>query len=149
MTANRCGEHGNPPFRSKRLYFSQGNWYFDTREGIQFGPFGSQREARISLAMFMAASIREARASGARADLGRPGRDGRIEHLVEELLRLLDCREDLGPRAARSWANNRIDQIARYCAGNPDELECIGALEYAITGPEPLVGIGRLRRRRA
>jgi hypothetical protein len=149
MAANRCGEQGDPPFRSKRLYFSQGSWYFDTREGLQFGPFTSQRDARTSLAMFMAVTIREACANGSTADIDRPGRDERIEHMVEELLRFLDCREDLGPLAARAWAKTRIDQIARHCADNPDELECIGALEYAIARPSQFFDIGRMLKKRA
>ena len=149
MAVNRCGERGDPPFRSKRLYFSQGSWYFDTREGIQCGPFENQRDARTSLAMFMAVNIHVSRVNGSRESFDRPGRDERIEHMVDELLRFLECRDELGPLAARSWAKHRIEQIARHCAGNPDELECIGALEYAIGRPEQFFDIGRTGKRRA
>ena len=46
MEKPRRGETAPSPYRSKRLYCINGLWYFDTREGEQYGPFKDEYEAR-------------------------------------------------------------------------------------------------------
>lgn len=41
----RQGEYEKAWFRSNRFYNVKGAWYFTTREGVDYGPFDSQREA--------------------------------------------------------------------------------------------------------
>jgi len=52
-TMNRCGEAGNSPIRTKRVY-KQGNyWYYSTREQINIGPFDSCSEAESGVGEFV------------------------------------------------------------------------------------------------
>ena len=41
-------------FHANRIHRTNGLWYFETREGDNVGPFGSQEEARKELSRFMA-----------------------------------------------------------------------------------------------
>ncbi len=46
----RSNEYNSEPwFRDNRFYRMVDNWYFTTREGIDFGPFDSQNEAENQL----------------------------------------------------------------------------------------------------
>lgn len=45
----RQGENAQAWFRSNRFYNVKGNWYFSTREGVDFGPFDNQQEASDAL----------------------------------------------------------------------------------------------------
>lgn len=49
MEKVRRGESVPAPYRSKRLYCINGQWFFDTREGSTFGPFDNEHEARVEL----------------------------------------------------------------------------------------------------
>ncbi len=40
-------------FRADRLFMTNGEWYFATREGIDRGPYGSRDEALRALAGFI------------------------------------------------------------------------------------------------
>ncbi len=40
-------------FRDNRFYRLMDNWYFTTREGIDFGPFVSQNEAENQLLSYI------------------------------------------------------------------------------------------------
>lgn len=40
-------------FRSDRFFVVSGRWYFTTREGENFGPFGSREEAETRLAQYL------------------------------------------------------------------------------------------------
>lgn len=42
----RAGDHRPPPPRTGRFINNRGDWYFQTREGTQMGPFYSQSEAQ-------------------------------------------------------------------------------------------------------
>jgi len=141
MASNRYGEKGRPPpFRSKRLSVAEGRWYFDTREGVQFGPYEDETEARKALALFIAVNASSLLADGSHIDGERPGTEERIDHMVEEIVRLLACRDELGPLGSLSWAKQRADQIQRHSKGDPRQLECIAALEYANQNLDQFLG---------
>ena len=40
-------------FRADRLFMTNGEWYFATREGVDRGPYGSRDEALRALAAFI------------------------------------------------------------------------------------------------
>lgn len=40
-------------FRADRLFMTNGEWYFATREGVDRGPYGSRDEALRALAGFI------------------------------------------------------------------------------------------------
>ena len=59
MRQNRSVEENDKTyFRSKRIFSSNGYWYFDTREGKQFGPYINRSDAEIELAIFFAQIVR-------------------------------------------------------------------------------------------
>ena len=133
MASNRYGERGRPPpFRNRRFSVAGGKWYFDTREGIQFGPYEDETEARKALAVFIAVNAISAKADDARADKKLPGTEEGIDHMVVEILRFLDGRVELGPLGSLSWARQRADQIRQHAQGERRQLECAAALEYAV-----------------
>jgi hypothetical protein len=132
MKSKRYGEKGKvPPFRNERLYIAEGRWYFDTREGAQFGPYENQREVKKALAVFIAVNVSRLLTKRSDGDGERPGTTEGIDFMVEEILRFLDCREELGPLGALSWLKQRIVQIQTNEKGDPTKLERISALEYA------------------
>ena len=49
----RQGEVSNTWFRSNRFYNVKGQWFFSTREGIDFGPFDDQQEAANALQQYI------------------------------------------------------------------------------------------------
>lgn len=49
----RQGDISNNWFRSNRFYNVKGQWFFSTREGIDFGPFESQQDAAAALHQFI------------------------------------------------------------------------------------------------
>lgn len=51
MNAVRSNEQPRTWFRSERVFLSDGNWYFHTREGVDVGPYESQFEAEIESGM--------------------------------------------------------------------------------------------------
>jgi len=53
MKSNRKGEIGNLPPRSSRVFHMNNLWYFNTREGVDIGPFYSRNEALTSLQDFL------------------------------------------------------------------------------------------------
>lgn len=50
---NVARQHEPPKtwFRSDRVFLSDGQWYFHTREGVDVGPYESQFEAEIEAGM--------------------------------------------------------------------------------------------------
>lgn len=50
---HRAGEIGHFPFRSDRLYFSNGFWFFLIRGGQSKGPFPSAEKARSALQTYI------------------------------------------------------------------------------------------------
>ena len=51
MNAARRDEAPKTWFRSDRVFLSDGNWFFHTREGVDMGPYDSQFEAEIEAGM--------------------------------------------------------------------------------------------------
>jgi hypothetical protein len=51
MNAVRSNERPQTWFRSERVFLSDGNWYFHTREGVDVGPYDTQFEAEIEAGM--------------------------------------------------------------------------------------------------
>ena len=51
MLAVRSNERQRTWFRSDRVFLSDNEWYFHTREGVDVGPYPSQFEAEIEAGM--------------------------------------------------------------------------------------------------
>ncbi len=51
MRAARKQEDQKTWFRSERVFLTEGDWYFHTREGVDLGPYPSQFEAEIEAGM--------------------------------------------------------------------------------------------------
>ncbi len=51
MNAVRSNEQAKTWFRSERVFLSNGQWYFHTREGVDVGPYDTQFEAEIEAGM--------------------------------------------------------------------------------------------------
>lgn len=49
----REGENRESWFRCNRYYNLKGQWYFSTREGVDFGPYATQNEAAEALQAFI------------------------------------------------------------------------------------------------
>ena len=50
---NRFGEEGKVPARSKRFFQKGDYWYYNTREGVEIGPFDTQQEAETGASEFI------------------------------------------------------------------------------------------------
>lgn len=48
---SRAAEKPRTWFRSERVFLSDGQWFFHTREGVDVGPYESQFEAEIEAGM--------------------------------------------------------------------------------------------------
>jgi len=53
MKPNRKDEIGKLPHRSSRIFHMNNQWYFNTREGVDIGPFHSRNEALTNLQDFL------------------------------------------------------------------------------------------------
>lgn len=53
MTGNRAGEQGPVPTRHNRFFCNRQYWYFKTREGANFGPYETHRQAQRGLQDFI------------------------------------------------------------------------------------------------
>ena len=83
MSSRRSGERGQPPpFRSKRVCQANGQWYFDTREGAQFGPFQSEDEANKALAFFVALNVYDSQVNRSGNKSDESGAQDGISHMV-------------------------------------------------------------------
>ena len=141
MSTNRTGEQGDPPYRSKRIYRANGQWFFDTREGTQFGPFRTPEEARMVLAFFVAQNVHASKPRGAAGE-EPPGRQDGIEHMVQEVLEVLACFEDYGHLAARTWVGSRLEDLELKDGEDPVAAECREVLLYALEHAEQLFDFG-------
>lgn len=59
MSKNRMGEDRPFPFRSGRVFAVAHEWFFAVREGKPVGPFGSEKEARLALTVYVATRLIE------------------------------------------------------------------------------------------
>lgn len=53
MTGNRAGENGPVPTRHNRFFCQHQYWYFKTREGADFGPYETHKQAQRGLQDFI------------------------------------------------------------------------------------------------
>lgn len=132
MDSNRYGEQSHTPFRSRRLYSVNGQWYFTTREGIQFGPYQNQNEAAKVLAVFVAQNYRGVNANRQGISGLHPGAQDGIEYMVEELLRFFNFRIKHGQRATLVWANRRLKELEKNKLYSCNSKERVDALKYAM-----------------
>jgi len=63
MNVARSNERPRTWFRSERVFLSDGQWFFHTREGVDVGPYESQFEAEIEAGM-LKELLRERGATG-------------------------------------------------------------------------------------
>ena len=125
MGVPRRGEKSAPPFRSQRLYCANGNWYFDTREGVQHGPYQEENEAKVALSGFIAQCLHKLDKESISCDDG-------LTHMVEEFLNYLNLKSKHGHDAALAWANNHIAELAGMKHNSSKVSEKIKTLQYAI-----------------
>lgn len=132
MITNRYGEDGYPPFRTERLFSENGQWYFDTREGTQIGPYVDLNEIKIVLAVFIAQRILIAENSWVEEPVSIPGSQDGVEHLVEELYEFFRQYMVQGQTAAMLWGNQRLRELMRSRDDLPGVPERMKAIRYAL-----------------
>lgn len=122
-------------FRVRRVYVTNDGWYFDSREGIQFGPFHCQASAVSALAVYVAQHVDEC--PDCRANGYEPaGQQDGIAHMVDEVLDVLRRHREFGPLAASTWARSRIEQLKTNTARTPVTIGAIRVLEFVLNHPE-------------
>jgi hypothetical protein len=142
MVSQRDAEYRETPsFRGRRVYRAKGHWFFDSREGPQFGPFRDQDEAVRALAVFIAQHADESSASGVGGGTAPGAQDG-IDHMVLEVSEMLHCYRDYGARAARTWALSRLEDLQDGDAADPRIRERIGVLRFALEHAEQTFDFG-------
>lgn len=132
MDSNRFGEQSHTAFRGRRLYSINGQWYFDTREGKQFGPYRDQNETEKALAIFVAQSLLDLNTSGSINKRRHPGEQDGIEYMVEELLEFFRFRKIHGQTAALGWAIHRLKKLRENRKTISHSDERIEAIKYAM-----------------
>ena len=150
MSSRRSGERGQPPpFRSKRVCQANGQWYFDTREGAQFGPFQSEDEANKALAFFVALNVYDSQVNRSGNKSDESGAQDGISHMVQEVLGFLRFREENGQLAALAWAKSRVKELAKISRIDPAAVDCIGVLKFAMSQAERPFDFGLFLENRA
>lgn len=132
MNDNRYGEQSHPPFRSQRLFSENGQWYFDTREGRQIGPYLDKIEVKLALAAFVAQRLVNLDKSRSDDIDLPPGTQDGIEHMVEELKGFFHHRIQNGQTDALLWANQRLRELMRDKENYAHRAERMEAIKYAI-----------------
>lgn len=60
MDQHRAGESDTSiPFRNERHYCSNGEWFFETRNGEQCGPFESKEDMKAELLLYIRSKAME------------------------------------------------------------------------------------------
>ncbi|MEJ2455894.1 MAG: DUF6316 family protein [Candidatus Thiodiazotropha sp.] len=132
MVAKRYGEVDNPPFRTQRLFTENGQWYFDTREGTQVGPYHDINEVKKALAVFLAQRLLIAQSNRDSDESFMPGSQDGIEYMVKELFDYYLEYKSKGQTAALLWGNQRLRELLR---SGEDLAGCsarMDAIRYAI-----------------
>lgn len=132
MIGLRFGEEGNLPFRTQRLFTENGQWYFDTREGTQIGPFHDIKEVKKALAVFVAQRLLIAKSKNSIDSSSMPGAQDGIEHMVEELFNFFQEYKLKGQTAAMLWANQRLRELMRSNEDLPGRSGRMEAIRYAL-----------------
>ena len=131
MDANRYGEVSHTPFRSQRLFSVNGQWYFDTREGEQIGPYHDHNEVNKALAVFIARRLLSLEKSRINNKELHYGAQDNIEHMVEELLGYFGCCNEYGLTPALAGAKNRFEEIMENINDFSNSKERMEVLQYA------------------
>jgi len=136
MADAREGEDPTPNhYRGARIYAANSLWWFDTREGIQFGPFICRLAATCSLAVYLAQHVHECKQpTGKGTD--PPGTQDRISHMVEEIVEVLMQHRDFGETAAIHWAKWRLEDLRANAHVTAEILGRIRVLEFSLRHPE-------------
>jgi len=130
MHSQRRQENGQaPPFRNKRLHRVNGNWYFDSREGTQFGPYRNQADARNALAVYLAQHLFDSPTSDL-ATMERPGHQDGIAHMVREVFDVLDCYKGFGEVAAENWVKVRLHALSARADHDTFARDCVDVLHF-------------------
>ncbi|MEW8507819.1 MAG: DUF6316 family protein [Candidatus Thiodiazotropha sp.] len=132
MIANRYGEEGYPPFRTQRLYSENGQWFFDTREGMQQGPYLDLKQAKHALAFFVAQRLLLTEQDRDIDDSIVAGSQDGIEPLVEELHRYLIEYKSKGQTSATAWASQRLQDLFRERNDIGDHATRMEAIQFAL-----------------
>lgn len=133
MIANRFGEDGHPPFRSRRLFSENGEWYFDTREGAKIGPYHDLKSVKNALAVFIAQRLLVMERSTAGDFSFTAGAQEGIEHLVEELHTFYNLYKTKGQAAAVVWGNQRLRELMRDSADDSGNEGRMDAIRYVLS----------------
>jgi hypothetical protein len=129
---NRRGEGTHPPFRSQRLFSENGQWYFDTREGKQVGPYPDLTDVKKALAVFLAQK-QLIIANSFESDISfSPGAQDGIDHMVEEIFEFFHQYKLKGHTNAIIWANKRLGDLLRDTQDYANRSERVEALRYAL-----------------
>jgi hypothetical protein len=129
---NRRGEDSHPPFRSQRFFLENGQWYFDTREGKQVGPYTEIEDVKKALAVFLAQKLLIIDKSKQPEEILVPGAQDGIEHMVEEIFEFLHQYKLKGQTGANLWANSRLGDLHRDAQNLTNRIERVEALNYAL-----------------
>jgi hypothetical protein len=129
---NRHGEDSHPPFRSKRLFSENGQWYFDTREGRQVGPYRDIDQVKKALAVFIAQKLLIADKNKYSDENFVPGSQDGIANMVEEIFEFFNQYKLKGQTSAMSWANQRLRELTREREHLPGRSERMAAITYAL-----------------
>lgn len=135
MATTRTGDTADAKFfRSSRIYTANCLWWFDTREGVQFGPFICKIGATCALAVYVAQHAHETSPDDGKGP--RPGSQDGISHMVEEILEVLRQNRDFGRLAATNWAESRLEELRRSKRLTAEVLGRIRVLEFSLRHPE-------------
>ncbi|TQV86577.1 DUF6316 family protein [Aliikangiella coralliicola] len=75
----RNGEKTTREFaRSGRFYHSDGNWFFKTREGINYGPYSSRTECKYAYVEFLEVVSNKNELSSLPVDFGDTGSNWKV-----------------------------------------------------------------------
>jgi len=133
MRQNRSVEENNKIFfRSKRIYSANGYWYFDTREGKQFGPYINRSDAVIELAIFFAQIVRNLEPEESKSMDTLYGNEEGIEQMVEELFDYFNYRKKHGSSSAIAWASIRLRELEDDSTVSVYNSSRVEALKYAM-----------------
>jgi hypothetical protein len=136
MVVSRSGESPDSSFfRSNRIYAADSLWWFDTREGVQFGPFLCRNTAMCALAVFVAQHVHEGKNTRKRTS-GVPGSQDRIAHMIEEILEVLRQNRDFGEMASTNWVRSRLEELRRTRSLTAETAGRIQVLEFSLQHPE-------------
>ncbi|MCB1926216.1 MAG: hypothetical protein KDJ27_21215 [Gammaproteobacteria bacterium] len=149
MTTSRFGEAPEAQFyRSARVYVSNSVWWFDTREGVQFGPFICKIAASCALAVYVAQHVHE-NATTRMLSTQIAGSQDRIAHMIEEVVEVIRQHQDFGQLAATNWAKWRLEELRRKATATSETVGRIRVLEFTLRHPEQTFSFDQFLRFRA